>query len=509
MNKGRLKKIISTIKKNNLINDRSPENLRKTLEELGPTFIKMGQILSTRVDLLGEEYIVELSKLRSNVQELDFKTIQNILFEGYGNYNSTFSYVEERPIGSASIAQVHKAKLISGQDVVLKIKRPGVDEQIIEDFELIKEVVKTLHLNNVFKVMDLDSLIDELYKSTLNELDFKLEEKNIIEFSNNNSDVSTISVPFVIDQLSKDNILVMEYIDGIYINEVDKLKQEGYKPKTIAKELCSNYIKQALEDGLFHADPHSDNILVRNDSIVFIDWGMIGRLSNKNKELLDKCVEYIVMEDYASVAKVLVNMSKVTGELDKTNLINDVSQVLGKYASLGLENIVFSEFAKEVFNLLRNNKLVLDYDITMLIRGICIIESVIKKLDPSTSLMGVFEDRILVKKDFYKEYKKIGKQIAKTTTSMANIPVEVDNFIKKVNDKDFKFKFELSDSRKHVDKIENLVHEIVLGFIDGCLIVAFSIVDIEEMKLIFLVAIVFISCILGVKMLIDLIHHGY
>lgn len=509
MNKGRLKKIISTIKKNNLINDRSPENLRKTLEELGPTFIKMGQILSTRVDLLGEEYIVELSKLRSNVQELDFKTIQNILFEGYGNYNSTFSYVEERPIGSASIAQVHKAKLISGQDVVLKIKRPGVDEQIIEDFELIKEVVKTLHLNNVFKVMDLDLLIDELYKSTLNELDFKLEEKNIIEFSNNNSDVSTISVPFVIDQLSKDNILVMEYIDGIYINEVDKLKQEGYKPKTIAKELCSNYIKQALEDGLFHADPHSDNILVRNDSIVFIDWGMIGRLSNKNKELLDKCVEYIVMEDYASVAKVLVNMSKVTGELDKTNLINDVSQVLGKYASLGLENIVFSEFAKEVFNLLRNNKLVLDYDITMLIRGICIIESVIKKLDPSTSLMGVFEDRILVKKDFYKEYKKIGKQIAKTTTSMANIPVEVDNFIKKVNDKDFKFKFELSDSRKHVDKIENLVHEIVLGFIDGCLIVAFSIVDIEEMKLIFLVAIVFISCILGVKMLIDLIHHGY
>ena len=509
MNKGRLKKIISTIKKNNLINDRSPENLRKTLEELGPTFIKMGQILSTRVDLLGEEYIVELSKLRSNVQELDFKTIQNILFEGYGNYNSTFSYVEERPIGSASIAQVHKAKLISGQDVVLKIKRPGVDEQIIEDFELIEEVVKTLHLNNVFKVMDLDLLIDELYKSTLNELDFKLEEKNIIEFSNNNSDVSTISVPFVIDQLSKDNILVMEYIDGIYINEVDKLKQEGYKPKTIAKELCSNYIKQALEDGLFHADPHSDNILVRNDSIVFIDWGMIGRLSNKNKELLDKCVEYIVMEDYASVAKVLVNMSKVTGELDKTNLINDVSQVLGKYASLGLENIVFSEFAKEVFNLLRNNKLVLDYDITMLIRGICIIESVIKKLDPSTSLMGVFEDRILVKKDFYKEYKKIGKQIAKTTTSMANIPVEVDNFIKKVNDKDFKFKFELSDSRKHVDKIENLVHEIVLGFIDGCLIVAFSIVDIEEMKLIFLVAIVFISCILGVKMLIDLIHHGY
>ena len=117
--------------------------------------------------------------------------------------------------------------------------------------------------------------------------------------------------------------------------------------------------------------------------------------------------------------------------------------------------------------------------------------------------------KVAKKKVAKKATKKVTKKVAQTTNSLANIPVELDSFIKKVNDKDFKFKFELSDSRKHVDKLENLVHEIVLGFIDGCLIVAFSIVDIEEMKLIFLVAIVFVSCILGVKMLIDLIHHGY
>ena len=509
MNKGRLKQIISIIKKNNLINDRSPENLRKTLEDLGPTFIKMGQILSTRVDSLSEEYVEELSKLRKNVKELDFKTIESILFEGYGNYKSVFSYVEERPIGSASIAQVHRARLLNGDEVVLKIKRPGVDEEVKEDFELLKEVIKTLHLKNVFKVMDLDLLIDEVYKSTLDELNFGLELKNIIEFSNNNYGVSTICVPYVIDSLSKDNILVMEYIDGININEVDKLKQEGYKPKTIAKELSSNYIKQALEDGLFHADPHPDNILIRNDSIVFIDWGMVGRLSSKSKELLDKCIEYIVMEDYVSVSKVLVNMSRVVGELDKNNLVNDVEAILSKYANLGLDNIVVTEFAKEAFKLLRDNNLVLNNDITMLVRGICIIESVIKKLDPSTSLMSVLENRIIVKKGFSKDIKKVTKKVAQTTNSLANIPVELDSFIKKVNDKDFKFKFELSDSKKHVDKLENLVHEIVLGFIDGCLIVAFSIVDIPEMKLVFFVAIVFISCILGIKMLIDLIHHGY
>ena len=509
MNKGRLKKIIKIIKNNNLINDKSPENVRKTLEELGPTFIKIGQLLSTRVDLFDEEYISELSKLRSNVTEIDFKEIQTILFEAYGNYNSVFSYVEERPIGSASIAQVHRAKLIDGQDVVLKIKRPGVDQEIVEDFELMKEAINILHLNSFIKVIDISLLIDELYKSTLEELDFNLEIKNIIDFSNNNCNISTICAPFVIDALSKDNILVMEYVDGIYINEVDKLKEEGYKPKTIAKELCANYIKQALEDGLFHADPHSDNILIRNDSIVFIDWGMVGKLSDKNKELLDKCVEYIVMEDYEKVADILINMSRVNGELNKEALVDDIRTILDKYASLGLENIYVREFAKEAFTLLRNNNLVLNHDITMLLRGICIIESVIKKLDSSISLMGVFEDRIVVKKGLNKNYKEIGKKIVKTTSSMVNIPVELDSFIKKVNDKDFKFKFELSDSKNHVDKIENLVHEVVLGFIDGCLIVGFSLIDMPDIKLLFLIAIIFISGLLGVKMILDLVHHGY
>ena len=509
MNKGRLKKIINTINKNKLLNDRSPENLRRTLEELGPTFIKIGQILSTRVDLFDDKYIEELSKLRSNVNELDFNIIQNILYENYGNYSSVFSYVEEKPIGSASIAQVHKAKLLSGEDVVLKIKRPGVEEEIKEDFELLKECIKVLHLNNLIKVMDINLLVEELYNSTLKELDFKLELKNIIEFSNNNNDINTISTPYVIDSLSSDNILVMEYIDGIYINEVDKLVSQGYKPKTIVKELSASYIKQALDDGMFHADPHPDNIVIRDDSIVFIDWGMVGRLNEENKKLLSDCVEYIVMEDYASVTDILINMCSINGEFNRSSLVDDISFILKRYANLGLDNISVREFALEMFNLLRKNNLVLNYEITMLIRGICIIEAVIKKLDPTASLMGVLENKLYDGKQIKKDFKKVGKKIVQTTSSIPSIFIELDNLIKKMNDKDFKFKFEMSESRKHVDKIENLVHEIILGFLDGCLIIAFSMIDIPEMKLIFLVAIVFISAILSVKMLIDIIHHGY
>ena len=511
MNKSRLKEIIDIVKENKILTDRSPENIRKTLEELGPTFIKIGQILSTRVDLLGEEYISELSKLRNNIEPLDFNIIKEILNDTYGNYKTIFSYVEETPIGSASIAEVHKAKLINGKEVVLKIKRPNIGEEMKQDFELFKECINLLHLNSIIKVIDLELLVDEIYKTTLEELDFIKEKENIIEFSNNNKDNVIINAPFVIEKLSRDNILVMKYVIGVPINEIEKLTNLGFNLKTIAKELSSNYVKQALTDGMFHADPHPDNILVNKDTIVYIDWGMVGRLSNKNKELLNECAMAILTEDYDTVSDILIKMSTHTKEIDKERLVNDVTNILDKYSNCNLENISISEFAKEMFNLLRNNYLILNYDITMLIRGIGIIESVIKKLDSSINLIKVFESSLISNEKMIdlEKYKKIGRKIAKSTNSLVDIPIETEKIIKKINNEELKLKFELSDSKKHVDKIENLIHEIVLGFIDGCLIVGFSIVEIQDMKIIFLIAIIIISVMLGIMMLLDLIHHGY
>ena len=511
MIKGRLKEITKIVKKHKLLSDRSPKNIRETLEELGPTFIKIGQILSTRVDLLGEEYIIELSKLRNGVEPLPFEEIRNILLEAYGNYDTVFSYVEEKPIGSASIAQVHKARLLSGEEIVLKIKRPNIDEEMKEDFRLFKECINMLHLNSIIKVIDLNLLIDELYKNTLDELDFVKEEKNIIEFSNKNADNSIISVPYVIDSLSRDNILAMEYIDGISINEVDKLRDNGYDLKSISRELCNNYVKQALNDGLFHADPHPDNILVRDDSIYFIDWGMVGRLSDKNKELLNDCAMAIVENDYAVVSEILIQMSTHTKEIDRERLIEDVRFLLNKYSSMELQEVRISVFAKEMFSLLRNNNLILNYDITMLIRGIGIIESVIKKLDSSANLVEVFENSVIDKElsvDLDK-YRKIGKKIVNAADSLVQIPIETKEVVNKINKEDFKFKFEMSESKKHIDKIENLVHEVILGFLDGCLILGYSFIDDPNVQLIFLIAIVFISGLLIVKMLVDLVHHGY
>ncbi len=232
--KDRLKEIIKVLSDNNITEGMNPKKLCKILEELGPTFIKIGQILSTRVDLLSDDYIEELSKLRSKVNPLEFSLIKQILNEAYGDVGKYFKSIDEVPIGSASIAQVHVAYLKSGEKVVIKIKRPNIDETFKTDIILLKEAVTYLHLNKFVKVMDLNLVLDDLYNTTLQELDFSNEVNNLIKFKDNNSNEENIDSPIVYTDLCRNNTIVMEYINGLMINEISKLKVKGYSLKNIA-----------------------------------------------------------------------------------------------------------------------------------------------------------------------------------------------------------------------------------------------------------------------------------
>lgn len=512
-NKDRLKQIIKIIVNNGVISDRSPFNVRKTLEDLGPTFIKIGQILSTRVDLLPTKYIAELSKLRSDVTPIDYDEIIDLLRKEYSNFDDIFVEVSKKPIGSASIAQVHIAKTKKYGNVVLKIKRPNIDDEIKNDIKLLKEAVKVLRLNYFIKVIDLEMVLDELYKSTLNELDLEQERENMIEFSNNNRDEKYVSCPNVYVDICSKNVIAMEYIKGIMISDVARINEAKYDKKLIVRELSKNYIKQALDDGLFHADPHPDNICISKGKIIFLDWGMVGTLTRKNRNLLSDCMKAIIFEDYDRVSDDLVSMSVKNGEFNYNSLVKDVEGVLSVFSDMKLDDIDARKFMNDMFNMLRNNNLILDHDVTMLVRGICVIEAVMKDLDPSTSLISVLKNKVL--DDGIKSFisrdslKKTSRNLAKSGASLLEIPNQMEKLMKMVSSGDFKFKFELSDSSKHVDKIENLVHEIILGFIDGCLILGFSFLDSPCVKFIFLVFIILISAWLLLKMIFDLFHKGY
>ena len=361
--------------------------------------------------------------------------------------------------------------------------------------------------------MDLESVLDELYQSTILELDFEKEKENMLFFDEHNKNETFIATPKVVEKLSSKNILVMEYIDGIMISNIKKLESENYNKSLIAKELSKNYIKQALDDGLFHADPHPDNITIYNNKIYFLDWGMVGTLSKLNQVLLNKCMKAIITEDYQEVANCLLSMSIKKDEVDQSKLVTDIKNILEEFSNIGLEEINTKKFITSMFKMLQENNLILDHNVTMLIRGIGVMEGVLNSLDSTISLTSVLKDKVIEneKKNLLsgETLKNIEKKVLRSSKSLINIPTETESLLKYIRQGDFKFKLELSDSNKHIDKIENLLHELILGFIDGCLILAYSLVQGETAKYIILLFIIVLSAWLFFKMIMDLFHKGY
>ena len=477
----RFNEIFKILKESGLISGVTPQKISQTLEKLGPTFIKIGQILSTRVDLIPNEYCEELARLRSNVNPIPYEEIEKILKEQYEDINKIFYYIDDKLI-------------------------------IYTDIQLFKKAVSLLHLNRIIKVMDLNEVIDQIYETTKEELDFNIETSHLIKFRNLHKDSKTVRCPNVYEKYCYENIIVMEYIDGIKINDTDSLKVNNYKLDVIANILSDNYIKQAITDGFFHADPHPDNIIIHQNNIVYIDFGMMGHLTEKNKQLLKKCIKAIIFRDYKEVSRILVNMSTKLDEIDYDMLSDDVANILEEFGDLELDSISTSKFISDMFSMLRRNHLALDKDVTMLIRGIGIIEPVLQALNPRISLFKVLIRSEEGKLDDIFDYNKLqrkSKELLKSAHDIASIPSEVASFLKAVNNGETKFKIELSESTKHVDKLENLVHEVILGFVDGCLIIATVLTEDKFCKPLFLYSVIVITIWLVIKMIMDIIHRGY
>ena len=295
--KARLKEIVSILKESNFLSGITPEKVCKTITKLGPTFIKIGQIMASRYDVLPKEYCDALSKLRSNVDPMPFTEVKKILTEELGNTDEIFEYISEKSIGSASMAQVHKAKLKTGEIVAIKVQRKNIYETMTMDVRLLKKAIILLHLRLLVKSIDLNSVLDEIYNVAKEEMNFEIEAKHLEEFRENNIDITYIGVPKIYKNYITKKVLVMDFIQGISLNEKQKLENAGYDIQEIGMKLANNYIKQALDDGFFHADPHQDNIFVYEGKIIYLDLGMMGRISNRYKQLLNKAMKAIVRND--------------------------------------------------------------------------------------------------------------------------------------------------------------------------------------------------------------------
>ena len=488
----RLKKIIEVLKKYHIPKNMTPENLRMAFEELGPTFIKMGQIMASREDLIPKEYCVELSNLRSSVRPMPFNEVEKIIEDEYQcNISEVFSEFDGSPIGSASIAQVHKAKLLDGTVVAVKVQRRNIEQLMKTDMGLLKKAISILCLNKITgDIIDLEAVVDEMYARTLEEMDFNIELSHIKEFDKNNKDLVYIKTPKVYEELSYSNVLVMEYVNGYRITDSKRLKEDGYSLYEISEKLAHNYLKQAIDDGFYHADPHPDNIKIVDGKIVYLDFGMMGRLSKSNRELLEQCIQGIVRNDISLVARILVMLDTKKDTVDYMKLKNDIKMLLDKHKTQGIASIDIKEFVSGLFSLLQSNAITLPKEITMLTRGIVVLEGTLEDIDPEINLIQVLEKRFDYKKIFNEnKLKDLVIDSVKSGTDMVMIPNELLTTLKGINTGELRFNIELTDSKNQIDRIERIVNLFIITVLDVALIIGTSqiVVNVEDLPFIFYV----------------------
>ena len=470
--KERLFEIIDVLKSHNILDGLTPVKMRETLEDLGPTFIKIGQILSNRPDLLPQDYVEELSKLRSDVSPMSYQEVLNILNQEYDQkLFQLFLSIDRHALGSASIAQVHKAVLKNGTEVVIKVQREHIKETMVTDIKLLKKALKVLHVQSIIKnIVSIDDVLDELLNTTLDEMNFLIESEHIREFYQENKDIKFIKVPRVYQKLTTEKVLVMEYISGYPIYDIEHLKEEGYDLDEIASKLADHYIHQAIDVGYFHADPHPDNIIITGGKIGYIDFGMMGRLSNRNKELLKKCIIAIFNNDIREVERILLILADTTKKVNHSKLCQDIELILDKNKMVGISEINIAKFSNDMMMLLANHGIKLPRDITMLVRGIVVLEGTLEIISPTINLMQVFENR--AKGTSFKEYfnqENFQKEAFHTVQSIASLnrlPFDLHRFFSETSRGETKVNIEITDMDEQINKLEKMVHRIVVAFLD-------------------------------------------
>ncbi len=370
----RMGEIVSIMRRYHVARGLTPEKAVAVLEALGPTYVKIGQLASSRSDLLPKAYCDAFEQLHDHVTPLPYAEVLGCIDDAYGvPWTTVFSSIDEEPLGAASIAQVHRATLLDGTVVAVKVRRPGIVEQMAEDITLMKHLLALAELTTTSHqtiMLSLDNALEELERTTANEVDFTVELRNLERFQQELADQEGVTSPTPYPAHSTDSVLVMEYVEGVEIDDVAALRARGVDPAALAGRLVQSYVTQVLDDGFFHADPHPGNILVRDGEIVWIDLGMTGSLTASQRMLVGRMFRAVATNNAYDLKEAVLGLSTVRGEVDHGALLSQMSSLLEEYGTADLSDINMGAVFQELVEVLRTQNLIMAPSVTMLARGV-------------------------------------------------------------------------------------------------------------------------------------------
>ncbi|MEK5391393.1 AarF/ABC1/UbiB kinase family protein [Margalitia sp. FSL K6-0131] len=370
------------------------ERVRLILEELGPTFIKMGQIASTRPDIIPEEILKELEKLQDHVPPFPFEEVERIVQEELGSTIDTlFKEFQEVPIAAASIGQVHFAVLKSNERVAVKIQRPNISKIIQTDLEILQDLVQLASQRLEWASRyQLPEIVEEFSKSLREELNYTIEARNTERVSKQFEKDSNIHIPNVYWDLSTQKILTLEFAEGIKLNDMRKLDELGYNRKILAERFVHSIFQQILIEGFFHGDPHPGNILAGpGEVIVFLDFGMVGRLTLEMKTYIAALIIAMMRKNTNGVIKAITKMGLIPDDIDMQKLTKDVDELKEKYLDVPLSQVSLGESINDLFSIAFKHHIQIPADLTLLGKTLLTMEGTVEMLDPELSIMNIAE----------------------------------------------------------------------------------------------------------------------
>ncbi|MFO7740486.1 MAG: AarF/UbiB family protein [Desulfatiglandaceae bacterium] len=458
------------------------ERIRCALEDLGPSFVKFGQIMSLRPDLLPPALIHELSKLQDEVAPVEFLQIKDTVEKNIvGSLQETFTIFDAAPLAAASISQVHRGVLSrDGRIASIKVQRPGIRSKIKADLDILAAIANKLHDRvDDLKTYDLPNLVRVTRRNLLRELDFKREARNMKIAKSYAGEHSEIYIPEVYEEYCTERLLVMEYVQGTKLKNLDTTALTD--PESMAKQGLKAAIKQILEDGFFHADPHPGNLLITGDErICLMDWGMTGRLSQRDRHEIIDLLKSVVDKDSEAMVHALLRIGSAEAAIDRRGLERELLDILDSYYAVPIKKMNIGQLLMAITALLRTYRLRLPPDLVIMIKALVTAEGTARLIYPDLDVVSEAKDYIstLALERFKPEslWRSFRFSLSQFLSLQQEVPTRIVQILSKADRGGLTLGFRHENLAGFMKTLDNITNRLTFGIIIGAMIIGSSMI---------------------------------
>ena len=461
--------------------DQTPEELVEDLKAMGPTYIKLGQLLSTRPDLLPDEYLDALANLQDNVSPVPFAEVKEIIEEELGTrISKAFKVFDEKPLASASIGQVHRAELNSGKPVAVKVQRPGIVKQFMEDLDTLDEMtamaVKHLEAAHTYAI---DEVFAELRRILINELDYKKEAQNLKTLKKNLQSYEHLIIPAPVDDYSATKVLTMEFVGGKKVTSLSPLRQLEHDFSELVEELVEAYLQQIINDGFTHADPHPGNIKFTEDNkIALIDLGMVARFTPQLQENLIELLLAISQSNGEKTGQVLLKMSELNEDSQKKQFAKTVSDVIMESENSRAKDLQTGRILIQLNRLALTTHIKLPVEINILGKILLNLDQIVALLDPEFDLRAAIQRNVheIMRRKMLAELKpeNFFSTLIESKHFIEKMPERMNRISENLANNELKIKIDAIDEKRVTDGFQKVANRITLGLIIAAMIIGAS-----------------------------------